>query len=113
MGATVTEAEVASPVAPMQNPARPFRNVAAYVRSMSRDPDQATYAEELEIIAKKLDEADDVFFSLGEMMIACRTMGTLEAHPQFMKAFDRARSAYSAARGEKALADQRRVESGR
>lgn len=94
------------PVQPTQNPAQPFRSVAAYVRSMARDPDQASYAEELEIIAKKFDEADDVFFSLGEMMIACRTMGTLEAHPEFMKSFERARSAYATARGEKTLAEQ-------
>lgn len=91
------------PVQPMQNPAQPFRSVAAYVRSMARDPAQASNAEELEIIAKKFDEADDVFFSLGEMMIACRNMGTLETHPESLKAFERARAAYAAARGEKVL----------
>jgi len=90
------------PQTPNHKPAQPYRSVAAYVRSMLRDPDmKATgYSEEMEIIAKKLDEADDVFFSLGEMMTIWRSSGLLDKHPEFVGAFERAQTAYRTARGE-------------
>jgi hypothetical protein len=85
---------------PMQNPAQPFRNLASWARCLEREPELKDYHVEMSIMAKKLDHAHEVFFSLGEMMTIWRSSGLLETHPEFLGAYERAQLAYRTARGE-------------
>ena len=87
-------------LAASQNPSEPFRNLALWARALQQEPALKDYQLELGIMAKKLSDAHDVFFSLGEMMTIWRSARMLDRHPEYLGAFERAQTAYRAARGE-------------